>query len=37
MCVQVLYRRELQLHLAGYPDTRELVDFIRFHLAQWLK
>jgi hypothetical protein len=37
MCVQVLYRRELQLHLAGYPNTRELVDFIGFHLAQWLK
>jgi hypothetical protein len=28
---------ELQLHLAGYPDTRDLVDFFGFHLAQWLK
>jgi hypothetical protein len=37
MCFQVLYRRELQLHLAGYPDVRELVDFISFQLAQWLK
>jgi hypothetical protein len=37
MCVQVPYRGELELHLAGYPRTRELVDFISFHLAQWLK
>jgi hypothetical protein len=37
MYVHVLYRRELQLHLAGYPNTRELVNFISFHLAQWLK
>jgi hypothetical protein len=32
MCVQVLYRRELELHLGGYPDTRELGDYIGFHL-----